>query len=149
MKFYIVAFLLAYFQGAVLIAVFHNMLMAPNLLLVYLFLNIFKEDNGWLRKAIITGFFLDLFQDSLGLNLSGHIFFAILFNIMKLRIELPSKLSLLLAYLLLSLFEKLWVVLLFRVKYYADLNLWLLPLSLAFEALFLYLISGRYFRKET
>ncbi len=149
MKFYIVAFLLAYFQGAVLIAVFHNMLIAPNLLLVYLFLNIFKEDNGWLRKAIITGFFLDLFQDSLGLNLSGHIFFAILFNIMKLRIELPSKLSLLLAYLLLSLFEKLWVVLLFRVKYYADLNLWLLPLSLAFEALFLYLISGRYLRKET
>ncbi len=149
MKFYIVAFLLAYFQSAVLIAVFHNMLMAPNLLLVYLFLSIFKEDNGWLRKAIITGFFLDLFQDSLGLNLSGHIFFAILFNIMKLRIELPSKLSLLLAYLLLSLFEKLWVVLLFRVKYYADLNLWLLPLSLAFEALFLYLISGRYFRKET
>lgn len=149
MKFYIIAFLLAYFQGAVLIAVFHNMLIAPNLLLVYLFLNIFKEDNGWLRKAIITGFFLDLFQDSLGLNLSGHIFFAILFNIMKLRIELPSKLSLLLAYLLLSLFEKLWVVLLFRVKYYADLNLWLLPLSLAFEALFLYLISGRYFRKET
>lgn len=149
MKFYIVAFLLAYFQGAVLIAVFHNMLIAPNLLLVYLFLNIFKEDNGWLRKAIITGFFLDLFQDSLGLNLSGHIFFAILFNIMKLRIELPSKLSLLLAYLLLSLLEKLWVVLLFRVKYYADLNLWLLPLSLAFEALFLYLISGRYFRKET
>ncbi len=149
MKFYIVAFLLAYFQGAVLIAVFHNMLMAPNLLLVYLFLSIFKEDNGWLRKAIITGFFLDLFQDSLGLNLSGHIFFAILFNIMKLRIELPSKLSLLLAYLLLSLLEKLWVVLLFRVKYYADLNLWLLPLSLAFEALFLYLISGRYFRKET
>lgn len=148
MKFYIVAFLLAYFQSAVLIAVFHNMLMAPNLLLVYLFLSIFKEDNGWLRKAIITGFFLDLFQDSLGLNLSGHIFFAILFNIMKLRIELPSKLSLLLAYLLLSLFEKLWVVLLFRVKYYADLNLWLLPLSLAFEALFLYLISGRYFRKE-
>ncbi len=149
MKFYIVAFLLAYFQGAVLIAVFHNMLIAPNLLLVYLFLNIFKEDNGWLRKAIITGFFLDLFQDSLGLNLSGHIFFAILFNIMKLRIELPSKLSLLLAYLLLSLFEKLWVVLLFRVKYYANLNLWLLPLSLAFEALFLYLISGRYLRKET
>lgn len=149
MKFYIIAFLLAYFQGAVLIAVFHNMLIAPNLLLVYLFLNIFKEDNGWLRKAIITGFFLDLFQDSLGLNLSGHIFFAILFNIMKLRIELPSKLSLLLAYLLLSLLEKLWVVLLFRVKYYADLNLWLLPLSLAFEALFLYLISGRYFRKET
>lgn len=149
MKFYIVAFLLAYFQGAVLIAVFHNMLMAPNLLLVYLFLSIFKKDNGWLRKAIITGFFLDLFQDSLGLNLSGHIFFAILFNIMKLRIELPSKLSLLLAYLLLSLLEKLWVVLLFRVKYYADLNLWLLPLSLAFEALFLYLISGRYFRKET
>lgn len=149
MKFYIVAFLLAYFQSAVLIAVFHNMLMAPNLLLVYLFLSIFKEDNGWLRKAIITGFFLDLFQDSLGLNLSGHIFFAILFNIMKLRIELPSKLSLLLAYLLLSLFEKLWVVLLFRVKYYANLNLWLLPLSLAFEALFLYLISGRYFRKET
>ncbi|MEJ7620126.1 MAG: hypothetical protein WKI46_04835 [Aquificaceae bacterium] len=149
MKFYIVAFLLAYFQSAVLIAVFHNMLMAPNLLLVYLFLSIFKEDNGWLRKAIITGFFLDLFQDSLGLNLSGHIFFAILFNIMKLRIELPSKLSLLLAYLLLSLFEKLWVVLLFRVKYYADLNLWLLLLSLAFESLFLYLISGRYFRKET
>ncbi len=149
MKFYIVAFLLAYFQGAVLIAVFHNILIAPNLLLVYLFLDIFKEDNGWLRKTIITGFFLDLFQDSLGLNLSGHIFFAILFNIMKLRIELPSKLSLLLAYLLLSLFEKLWVVLLFRVKYYADLNLWLLPLSLAFEALFLYLISGRYFRKET
>ncbi len=149
MKFYIVAFLLAYFQSAVLIAVFHNMLMAPNLLLVYLFLSIFKEDNGWLRKAIITGFFLELFQDSLGLNLSGHILFAILFNIMKLRIELPSKLSLLLAYLLLSLFEKLWVVLLFRVKYYADLNLWLLPLSLAFEALFLYLISGRYFRKET
>ena len=149
MKFYIIAFLLAYFQGAVLIAVFHNILIAPNLLLVYLFLNIFKEDNGWLRKAIITGFFLDLFQDSLGLNLSGHIFFAILFNIMKLRIELPSKLSLLLAYLLLSLFEKLWVVLLFRVKYYADLNLWLLPLSLAFEALFLYLTSGRYFRKET
>ncbi len=149
MKFYIVAFLLAYFQGAVLIAVFHNMLIAPNLLLVYLFLSIFKEDNGWLRKAIITGFFLDLFQDSLGLNLSGHIFFAILFNIMKLRIELPSKLSLLLAYLLLSLLEKLWVVLLFRVKYYANLNLWLLPLSLAFEALFLYLISGRYFRKET
>ncbi len=149
MKFYIVAFLLAYFQSAVLIAVFHNMLMAPNLLLVYLFFSIFKDENGWLRKAIITGFFLDLFQDSLGLNLSGHIFFAILFNIMKLRIELPSKLSLLLAYLLLSLFEKLWVVLLFRVKYYADLNLWLLPLSLAFEALFLYLISGRYFRKET
>ena len=148
MKFYIVAFLLAYFQSAVLIAVFHNMLMAPNLLLVYLFFSIFKDENGWLRKAIITGFFLDLFQDSLGLNLSGHIFFAILFNIMKLRIELPSKLSLLLAYLLLSLFEKLWVVLLFRVKYYADLNLWLLPLSLAFEALFLYLISGRYFRKE-
>ncbi|WPM31882.1 hypothetical protein IAE16_08665 [Hydrogenobacter sp. T-2] len=148
MKFYIIAFFLAYFQGSVLITIFHNMLVSPNLLLAYLFLHIFKEDKGWLRKAFITGFFLDLFQDSLGLHLSGHIFFAILFNLMRLRIEIPSRLSLLLAYFLLSLLEKLWLVLLFRIRYYADLSLWLLPLSLALEVLFLYLISGRYLSRE-
>ncbi len=149
MKFYVIAFLLAYFQSSVLIAIFHNMLIAPNLLLSYLFLHIFKEDNGWLRRAIITGFFLDLFQDSLGLNLSGYIFFAILLNLMKLRIEIPSRFSLLLAYFLLSLLEKFWIVLLFRIRYYAELSLPLLPLSLALELIFLYSISGRYFHRET
>ncbi len=149
MKFYIIAFLLAYFQSSVLIAVFYDMIVAPNLLLVYLFLNIFKDDSAWLRKAIISGFLLDLFQDSLGLNLSGYVFFAMLFSLMRLRIEIPSRLSLLLAYLLLSITEKFWIIFLFRIKYYADLNLWLLPLSLAFELVFLYLISGRYLYRET
>lgn len=148
MKFYIATFLLAYFQSSVLITVFHNILISPNLLLVYLFLNIFREDSLWLRRAIITGFFLDLFQDSLGLNTSGHIFFAILFNLMKLRIEIPSKLSLLIAYVLLSTLEKFWILLLFRIRYYADINLWLLPLSLVVEMLLLYIISGRYPNRE-
>lgn len=148
MKFYIIAFLLAYFHGSVLITIFHNMLLSPNLILVYLFLHIFKEDKGWLRKAFITGFFLDLFLDSLGLHLSGHIFFAILFNMMMQRIEIPSRFSLIITYLLLSMLEKLWLILLFRIRYYVDLNLWLLPLSLTFEVLFLYFISGRQLRRE-
>ncbi len=147
MKFYLIAFLLAYFQSSVLIAIFHNMLITPNPLLVYLFLNIFRENGGWLLRTITAGFFLDLFQDSLGLNLSGYIFFATLFSLMRSRVEIPNRLSLLFAYLPLSLMEKLWVIFLFRIRYYADLTLWLLPFSLFLETLFLYLISGRYFRK--
>ncbi|MEJ7554914.1 MAG: hypothetical protein WKI50_03135 [Aquificaceae bacterium] len=148
MKFYIIAFLLAYFQASVLTNIFHNMLLSPNFLLAYLCLYLFREDRGWLKKASITGFFLDLFLDSLGLHLSGHIFFAILFNMMRQRIEIPSKFSLLIAYFFLSLLEKLWLILLFRLKYYTDFNLWLLPLSLTFEVVFLYLISGKQLSRE-
>ena len=148
MKFYIIVFLLAYFQASVLTNIFHNMLLSPNFLLSYLCLYLFREDRGWLKKASITGFFLDLFLDSLGLHLSGHIFFAILFNMMRQRIEIPSKFSLLIAYFFLSLLEKLWLILLFRLKYYTDFNLWLLPLSLTFEVVFLYLISGKHLSRE-
>lgn len=143
MKFTIIAFLLAYFQSSVLLAIFHSMWTIPNLLLVYLFLNILGDGGSWLKRTLLAGFFLDLFQDSLGLNMSGYILFAMLVNFMKLRIEMPSRASLLLAYLGLTLVEKAWVILLFRIRYYAELNLWLIPLGLLVELLFLYLISGK------
>lgn len=149
MKFYIIAFLLAYFQSSILLAIFHSMLLTPNLLLVYLFLNILGEGNFWLRRAVLAGFFLDLFQDSLGLNLSGYVLFTTIFNLMKLRIEIPSRVSLLLAYIPLSLLEKLWVIALFRIRYYTELNIWLALLSFSLEVLFLYLISGRYLYRES
>ncbi|MEJ5339792.1 MAG: hypothetical protein ACK42C_06810 [Aquificaceae bacterium] len=149
MKFYIIAFFLAYFQSSVLLALFHSMLLTPNLLLLYLFLNILGEGNSWLRRAVLAGFFLDLFQDSLGLNLSGFVLFATLFNLMKLRIEMPSRVSLLLVYALLSLVERLWVIALFRIRYYTELNIWLALLSFSLELLFLYLISGRYLYRES
>lgn len=147
MKFYIVAFLLAYFQSSVLLGVFHSTLITPNILLVYLFLNIFGESSYWLRKAVIAGFFLDIFQDSLGLNLSGFVLFAMLLNLMRLRIEMPSRASMLIAYFLLSFIEKMWVIVLFRVRYYAELNLPLALLSFSLELLFLYLISRKYLPK--
>ncbi len=148
MRFYFLSFLLAYFQSSVLVALFHSMLVAPNLLLVYLFLTILKENKAWLRRALIAGFFLDVFQDSLGLNLSGFVFFGVIFSLIRQRVDIPSKLSLILTYALLSWLERAWVIVLFRIRYYAEFDLWLLPISFALELLFLYFISGRYLRHE-
>ncbi len=148
MRFYFLSFLLAYFQSSVLVALFHSMLVAPNLLLVYLFLTMLKENKAWLRRALIAGFFLDVFQDSLGLNLSGFVFFGVIFSLIRQRVDIPSKLSLILTYALLSWLERAWVIVLFRIRYYAELDLWLLPISFALELLFLYFISGRYLRHE-
>ncbi|MFN3472243.1 MAG: hypothetical protein ACK4ZR_06555, partial [Aquificaceae bacterium] len=117
MRFYLFAIIIAFFQSSVLLALFHNLLTVPNLLLVYLFVNLLKEENHTLKKPIISGFLLDIFQDSLGLHISGYTFFSIWLSFLKARFDFPNRTSLLLTYTFLSLIEKLWVVILFRLRY--------------------------------
>ncbi|MFN3976382.1 MAG: hypothetical protein ACK4LT_04885 [Aquificaceae bacterium] len=147
MRFYLFAIIIAFFQSSVLLALFHNLLTVPNLLLAYLFVNLLKEENHTLKKPIISGFLLDIFQDSLGLHLSGYTFFSIWLSFLKTRFDFPNRTSLLLTYTFLSLIEKLWVVILFRLRYYLEINPLLFLLSYAFELSFIIFISRGYFKK--
>lgn len=144
MKFYVIALLLAFFQASVLATAFRGVLTSPDLLFVYLFFNILQDNSKWLRKAFFSGLFLDLFQDSLGLHLSSYIACAILLNWVMGRFELPSRLSLMLAYVPLAFVKKLLVIALFRMKYYAEVSPVLFLLGLCVEIIFLYLISRGY-----
>jgi hypothetical protein len=53
----------------------------------------------------------------------------------------------LLAYTVLSLVEKLWVVVLFRLRYYLEINPLLFLLSYVIELSFIIFISRGYFNK--
>ncbi len=144
MRFYLFAFIIAFFQSSILLAIFHNFLTAPNLLLVYLFINLVREEECLLKKAVLSGLFLDLFQDSLGLHISGHIFFSIVLSLLKARFEFPNIVSLFLVYAFLSILEKLWILFFFRLRYYAGIDPILLFLGLAIELTFAMLIIRRY-----
>lgn len=150
MRFYLFAFLLAYFQSSALLAFFKSFLFAPNFLLVYLFLNLVEEDKEYgLKKALISGLFLDILQDSVGLNLSGYMLFTVAMNLMRLRFEFPSRTSVIFAYALLSMVEKLWVLTLFRVKYLTELDLPLAIFGLILELGFLSLMLRWRLRKHS
>ena len=85
MRFYLLALIIAFFQSSVLLALFLNLLTVPNLLLAYLYINLIKEEDHSLKKPLISGLFLDLFQDSLRLLISGYTFFSIgLYHLYKL-----------------------------------------------------------------
>lgn len=144
MRFYLFSFLIAYFQSSVLLAVFQNALLVPNLLLVYLFLNLLNEEDYGLKKALPSGFFLDLFQDSFGLHLSGYVFFTIGLNFVKQRYHFPSRLSVVLVYIFLSILERLWTVIIFRSRYYLEFNLWLALLGFFIEWITLAVFLRRY-----
>jgi hypothetical protein len=147
MRFYLFALILAFFQSSVLLALFHNLLTVPNLLLAYLFVNLLREEDYNLKKPLISGFFLDVFQDSLGLHISGYTFFSIWLSFLKARFDFPNRTSLLLAYTVLSLVEKLWVVILFRLRYYLEINPLLFLLSYVIELSFIIFISRGYFNR--
>lgn len=147
MRFYLFALILAFFQSSVLLALFHNLLLTPNLLLAYLFINLLKDEEYKLEKAVISGFFLDILQDSLGLHISGYTFFSILLNFLRSRFEFPNRASLLLAYILLSVIEKLWVIFLFRLRYYVEINPLLFFLSYLVELSFIMFIFKWYFKR--
>lgn len=147
MRFYLFALIIAFFQSSVLLALFHNLLTVPNLLLAYLFINLLKEEGYNLKKAVIPGFLLDLFQDSLGLHISGYTFFSICLSLLKSRFEFPNRVSLLLAYAILSLAEKLWIAFLFRLRYHVEVSPILFFLSYLIELSFIIFISKGYFNK--
>lgn len=149
MKFYIFAFLLAYFQSSALIALFHSFLFVPNLLLVYFFLELARDEGYGLKRALFSGFFLDLLQDSLGLNLFGYTLFTLMVNAIKTRFEFAHRFSFLFAYALFSSIEKLFIFLLFRLKYFLEFNLWLTLLGFFTELGFLLFLLKWYHRKET
>ncbi|RMH79653.1 MAG: hypothetical protein D6674_07105 [Acidobacteria bacterium] len=141
MRFYIITFLLSYIQSSLFLALFHNFLLTPDLTLVYLLLNLAHEERLNLKKPIYAGLLLDILQDSLGLQLSGKLFFALALSIVRLRVEFTGRLSLIVAYIPLSLLQKLLMFILFRIKYYTDVNILLLIGSLMIEVLFLTLMA--------
>jgi len=57
MRFYLFTLIIAFFQSSVLLALFHNLLTVPNLLLAYLFINLLKEEDHSLKKPLISGLF--------------------------------------------------------------------------------------------
>ncbi|MFN3599312.1 MAG: hypothetical protein ACK4VK_06225 [Aquificaceae bacterium] len=145
MRFYFLALLLSFLQSAVFSGFFHNVFLAPNLLLVYLFLNLLKDDD--IKKVIFAGLFLDVFQDSLGLNLSGFLLFYMIYNLFKARFEFPNRLSLVVIYTFLSLVEKAWVLFLFRIRFYTEISPINLLISYLIEISFMLLLL-RWHRNE-
>ncbi|MFN3870881.1 MAG: hypothetical protein ACK4MW_05295 [Aquificaceae bacterium] len=145
MKFYFFAFILSFLQSAIFSGFFQNVFVAPNLILVYLFLNLLKDDG--IKKVIFAGIFLDIFQDSLGLNLSGFLLFYLVFNLFKARFEFPSRLSLLVIYTILASVEKAWTLSLFRIRFYADINPIILFISYLVEIGFM-LFLLRWYKNE-
>ncbi|MFN7064825.1 MAG: hypothetical protein ACK4OF_01550 [Aquificaceae bacterium] len=142
MSFYVFAFLIAFLQSAILSALFQSAFFTPNLLLGYLFLKLLERED--LKNIILAGLFLDLFQDSLGLNLSGFILFTLSLSLFKMRFELPSRLSIVAVYAILALLEKLWVLLLLRSNYHVELNLVTLFISYGIELGFVLFLSRWY-----
>lgn len=148
MKFYIIALLLAYFQSSVLLALFQNTLTTPNLLLVFLFLNLVHDETKSLRKAFFSGFFLDAFQDSMGLHMSAHVLFILLLHFFRQRLDFPTRLSLLILYVGLSFVEKVWILLLLRMKYFIEINLLSAMVGYTIELLFLLFVMRFYNRRS-
>jgi hypothetical protein len=145
MMFYLIAVALAFVQSSLLTALFQSLLIVPNLLLTYLFLNMLKGDYS-MKKPLISGMLLDIFQNSLGLHTSGFLIFSLLFKLISSRYEFPTPASLTVVYGVLSLIEKLWVFGIFRVKFLIYINLPLLLASLLIEMLILYFISRRHLK---
>lgn len=146
MIFYLFAFLLAFLQNSVISTLFPSFFLSPNILLSYLFLNLLREED--IKKVLISGLFLDLFQDSLGLNLSGFLLFGIGLGLLKEMFEFPSRVSLVVSYTLLSILEKSWTLLLYRWKYYIPLDPLALLLSYLIELSFLIFMAKGYITKQ-
>lgn len=147
MTFYLVAFLLAYFQSSVLFAFFQSSLFAPNMVLAYLFLELMKEEGYGLKKALASGLFLDILQDSLGLHLFANTLLALLVNLLKERLDFPSRLSITLLYGAMALGERFITFFIFRLKYYTEFSLWLTLVGFFVEMLFFLTILRRYFKE--
>lgn len=120
----------------------------PNLLLAYLFFELMREKGYGLKKATFSGLSLDLLQDSLGLHLFSHTLFTMAVNAMKSRFELLNRSSLLLAYVPLSLMERLCLFALFRLKYFSEFKPGLTLLGFLLEFIFLLIISRWYPKGE-
>lgn len=138
MKFYFIVVLLSYIQSSILASLFSNGLLAPDLVLCAYFLELLKSGDRWGIKGAFSGSVLDILQDSAGLYVSRQVLFGIIYEIIDEKMQFPSKVSKAVAYVLIAISVKLFMILLFSFKHSWGLNLKLLILSLFLETLCVY-----------
>ncbi len=142
MRFYLIAFLLAFVQSSLLTGMFVSSLYAPDLVLLYLFYSLYSQPQPDIRKPVISGFFLDLMYDTLGWNMSGKLMASFFLELIKSRYLLVSHLSVLVSYMMVALLEHAFRFFLFRVKYYYSFSPALFILGLFTESLFLMMFTS-------
>lgn len=141
MKFYIISMLLAFTQASVITGLFVSNLYVPDLVLLYLFLHTSKQERVDVKKPLISGLYLDLMYDTFGWNVSGKLLVSLFLEIFKSRWEFATRLSLILYYSLVALFEHLFRYILFRLKYYYPFDLRTFSLGFSLELFLLYLLT--------
>ncbi|MEN3034161.1 MAG: hypothetical protein ABDH18_04150 [Aquificaceae bacterium] len=138
MTFYLIMILLSYLQSSVMLSVFSHGLVVPDLVLCIYFLELLKKEDRWGIKAIFSGAFLDILQDSAGLYLSRQMIFCILYELMSTKLQFPTKISKVIAYLSISIVTKLFAIILFSTKHKWELNSVEFLAGILIEALFIY-----------
>ncbi|MFN3814194.1 MAG: hypothetical protein ACK4SM_06190 [Aquificaceae bacterium] len=137
MRFYLIAFLLAFVQSSLLTGIFVSSLYAPDLVLLYLFYSLYAQTRLDIEKPVISGFFLDLMYDTLGWNMLGKLTASFFLELIKSRYILVSRLSVLVSYMAVAILEHALRFFLFRLKYYYSFSPALFMLGLVTEGLFL------------
>ncbi|MGC8852331.1 MAG: hypothetical protein ACP5P0_01865 [Hydrogenobacter sp.] len=141
MKFYVISFLLAFIQASVITGLFVSNLYVPDLILLYLFLHISRQEKMDIKKPLVSGFYLDIMYDTFGWNISGKLLMSLLLEIFKSRWEFATRLSLMIFYCLVALLEHIFRYVLFRLKYYYPFELRAFFLGFSIELFLLYLLS--------
>ncbi|MCS7084168.1 MAG: hypothetical protein NZL90_04180 [Aquificaceae bacterium] len=138
MKFYFIVVFLSYIQSSILVNLFSNGLMVPDLVLCSYFLELLKNGDRWGLKGVFSGSVLDILQDSAGLYISRQILFGLIYEIIEEKLQFPSRISKTLAYVIIATSVKLFTILLFSFKHDWSLSPTLLILGMFLEALYVY-----------
>lgn len=130
MRFYVLSLILAFLQASVITGAFVSNLYVPDLVLVYLFLHLSRENAVDIKKPLLSGLYLDIMYDSFGWNTSGKLFSAFILELLKSRYIFATRLSVIISYSLIALSEHLLRYAIFRLKYYYPFEPWLFLLVL-------------------
>ncbi len=132
---YPLLFLLAFLQSAFLSPIFKPGFIAPDLILIFLFLYSFKERKDIIFKALFGGFVLDLFHDTLGLFMSVSVLSAYLMFLFYEKLLIKRFSFVLGSFFLFVVVNYTLKILLVKYKFSFELNPFLLIASVSITTL--------------
>ncbi|MEZ0361642.1 MAG: hypothetical protein ABWK04_07115 [Hydrogenobacter sp.] len=149
MRFYTISILLAFLQASLITGLFASNLYVPDIVLVYLFIYISRNDRTDLKKPLISGLYLDIMYDTFGWNMSGKLFSAFLLELLKSRWIFATRLSLIVSYAFIAFCEHLLRYFLFRLKYYYPFETHLFLTGIAVELSLLFVLTYIVIKENT
>ena len=132
--FYILLFFIALLQNLLFISTKYFIVFSPNIVLALLYCHHLKNQQNFVIKGAVSGFFLDIMFGTLGLNIAIKSFICYLIEITKLKlIYIPTFISHLIIFSFFSIFDLFLRYTLLRLKYEVKLDYGIVIISFLIE----------------